>query len=304
MAYSRRKYARRPARKYPTKRRSAPRRSYAKKRPSRRPMTKRRILNVTSRKKQDNMLAYTNVTVANPSGGTTFAAGSSTLIGSYQNYVIPFICTYRSLYENAASAPGLTVDASTRTATTCFMRGYKERITIQTNDGTPWLWRRVVFTMKGPYFITQQTSSFALAQQTSNGIVRNVNSIPAGSTFATFIALLFKGKEGVDFAGGDYFGATVDRTNVSVLSDKTRTLASGNEDGMIREFKIWQPFNKNLVYADDEDGGTVDSNGFSSTSKQGMGDCYVVDIFRARVSSASSSQLSFNPHGTLYWHEK
>jgi len=62
--------------------------------------------------------------------------------------------------------------------------------------------------------------------------------------------------------------------------------------------------NKTLVYNDEERGDTEESAYYSVGSKAGMGDYYVVDIFRPRVGSTTSNQLLFSPNTTLYWHEK
>ena len=61
--------------------------------------------------------------------------------------------------------------------------------------------------------------------------------------------------------------------------------------------------NKNMVYANDENGEGETLDVISTASKHGMGDYYVVDFFNANGGTASDL-LDFNPEATLYWHEK
>lgn len=264
-------------------------------------MTKKWLLNTTSTKKRDTMLCSTNVTASNPTGSGTYTAAPAILTGATYEYILPFQLSNRDL-TSALGVKGVVSDVAARTSTTCFMRGYKECITIQTTDGLPWLWRRIVFTTKGPLFLTSPTG-FTLYQETSNGFGRVVNAAPAGSVDA-FISTAFRGTRNVDW--NDLMDAPIDTSRVTLLYDKCIKLASGNEDGMIKKFNFWHPFNKNLVYDDDENGGSEfqAGNGFSTRSKAGMGDIYVVDYIRPRMGGTTSSQLSFHPQATLYWHEK
>ena len=98
--------------------------------------------------------------------------------------------------------------------------------------------------------------------------------------------------------------AKVDSERLTVKYDKTITLASGNEDGFIRKYPRYHRMGKNLVYSDDETGGTQTQSQFSVQAKAGMGDYWVVDIFRPRAGSTPSNQLIFSTESTLYWHEK
>ncbi|UOK20978.1 capsid protein [Chifec genomovirus UA13_107] len=252
------------------------------------------------------MIIQTNTTASTPSGGTSYTAAPAILVGNTYEYIFPFCCTARDLTSGIPTAGnptlGRVTDQATRTATTCFMRGYSEAITIQTTDGLPWLWRRIVFTYKGLVF-PAATSSFNYVMENSAGYARVVNSAPAGS-ISSFINVAFKGVQNADW--NTFVDAPLDTSRISVLYDKTMTIASGNEDGMIRKYKFWHPFNKNLVYDDEESGGSTLNNGsyLSVSSKAGMGDAYIVDFFRPRTGGTTASQLSFHPQGTLYWHEK
>jgi hypothetical protein len=61
--------------------------------------------------------------------------------------------------------------------------------------------------------------------------------------------------------------------------------------------------NKTLVYDDDEAGGQTSQDYFSVSSKAGMGDYYVMDIFQCPNGNGSDN-LTVSPEATLYWHER
>ncbi|UDN67433.1 capsid protein [robinz virus RP_384] len=287
-----------------------PRASYVK-RPrykKRSPMTKRRILNVTSTKKRDTMLTYTNSTSGTQSGGTTYAADVPAIItgGQGVNQASAFLwcATARDNTVSSGNTKGTRFDQSARTSTSPYMIGLKEAIEIQVSTGMPWQWRRICFTIKGTLGLTYNTG-FSVATETSNGWVRVLNQVagdPGGGQQYLLFERLFRGQNTADW--NDPMTAKVDNTRVTLKYDKTCSLASGNEDGFIRKYNRWHDMHKSLVYNDDELGGAEASQNFSTLGKAGMGDYYVLDLFRARTGSTTSDQLSFRPESTLYWHEK
>lgn len=306
--YSSRRAATRPRKTY--RRYAAKKRTYRKRavRSYRKPMSKRKILNVTSEKKRDKMLTWTNTTAANPSGGTTYSANPAILAGGSPTiYCFPFCATARdnTTGVGGTNGAGIKYDASTRTSTTCYMVGLKERLEIQVADGLPWQWRRICFTAKGKATLNSALptpgSSFAPTIEISVGFTRVINGLNATQQSA-FYALLFQGTFNDDWV--DPMTAQLDRERITVKYDKTCTIASGNEDGVIRAYNRWHPMRHNLVYDDDETGGTTTPAAFSALGKAGMGDYWVVDFFKPRIGSSSTNQLSFNAESTLYWHEK
>lgn len=62
--------------------------------------------------------------------------------------------------------------------------------------------------------------------------------------------------------------------------------------------------NHNLVYDDDESGVAEASGHLSVSSKAGMGDYYIMDIFSAGLGAGASDLLNIYANSTLYWHEK
>lgn len=273
------------------------RRTYARK-----PMTKRRILDVASTKKQDTMLVYTNVTAAAPSS-TTYAQQAAVLVGSNGIYKFLWCATARDVTRTSgggASNGGNVFDQSTRTASTCYMRGLREAVRISTSSAAPWEWRRICFRYRGPELVNDNASPGATYAETINGYSRAVSIYQ--TVQGTLEQELFRGTYQSDYL--DVMTAKTDPLQMDIMYDKVRTIHSGNANGVIREYKMWHEMNKNLVYADDENGGHEVSNVLSVRSKAGMGDYYVYDIFRCISGAAVTDQLSFAPQATLYWHEK
>lgn len=311
MAYSR--YRRKPRRSY---RKSGPkRRSSA--RPSRyigrtrrytrkRPMSKKRILNVTSEKKRDKMLSYTNSTSASQSGSTTYTQNPAILTGgSATPRTFIWCATARDNTVNSGGRLGNKFDVATRTASSCYMVGLKEAIAIQCADGLPWQWRRICFTYKGSgtlrgYLPVSAPGNYP-AVETGNGYVRVLNQL-SSTQLETLMQLVMQGSQAVDW--NDHITAKTDTERISVKYDKTVTIASGNEEGVIRTYNRWHPMGHNLMYDDDEKNGTTEAISYSVESKVGMGDYWVIDIFKPRTGSTASNELLFNCESTLYWHEK
>jgi len=288
---SKRKTARAYRRRY-----TAKKRTYRKK-PA---MSNKRILNISSRKKRDTMLNWTNMTAASQSGSTTYTTAPAVITGG--TALVPLTAwspTARDLNRN--SGAGGVVDVATRTSSTCFMRGIKESIEVQVVNGVPWQWRRIVFSCKGLYRDVGITPSFAMVQETSNGMVRPFNQ-PTGQDRLNLEAIVFRGTVNIDWL--DQIIAPIDTTRVTLMYDKTRTISSGNQDGVIRKYNFWHGFNKNLVYDDDEKGDSMSTTNWSVTSKPGMGDVFIIDMFRSRSGATSSDQIAVSSTATLYWHEK
>jgi len=287
------------ARRSSAKRRS-PRRSHRSSK-----MSNRRILNITSRKKRDTMLNVTNITAATPVGNTSYAPNPAIFPGATPGgHLMVFAATARD--ATTTSTPGLDIgsvfDRSTRTATTCFMRGLSESIEIQVADGLPWQWRRICVTLKGTATLLPNTTSFSPYLETSSGYTRVLNQ-PSPATRTALQEVIFKGRRGDDWS--NEITAQVDTTRVTVWYDRTKTIASGNDDGSIRKHKMWHSMNKNLVYSEDEIGGTQDEfQKYSTTAKPGMGDYLVLDYLFPRTGSLATNLLSFSVNSSLYWHER
>lgn len=258
-------------------------------------------------------MCWSNTTTATPTGSADYTLRPATLIGSQQGsdvitrtpYVFPFCPTARNLVTGPGG-PNNSINEAQRTATNCYMIGYKETIEIQISDGCPWQWRRVVVRATGNVqaLISAPNENLYTDTSTGEGMLRTTNALSGnrnqGSMFALF-QVLFEGQNSSDWT--DPMTANLDRNSFTVVSDKTRTLSSGNEQGMIRKFKSYTPLNARLQYDDDETGETSSTSYSSVNTGQGMGNLYVIDLFRARYGNTTSN-LWFSPQGKLYWHEK
>jgi len=269
-------------------------------------MTAKRILNLTARKKRDTMLAWTNSTSTTQTGGTTYSTNAAVINGGLSDTnaaTFVWCATARDNTKNLAAEKGTVYESATRTSSTPYMVGLSEHCEIQVNSGMPWQWRRICFTYKGP--LLTNTPSFAMALETSNGWTRVLNQLagnPGSDPQYSLFVKLFKGQNTSDWV--DPMTARTDNTRVTIKYDKTITIAAGNDDGVIRKYKRYHAMNQTLVFDDDELGGGENVTSYSNQGKAGMGDYYVVDMFRARDGSTASDKLYFRPTSTLYWHEK
>lgn len=219
-----------------------------------------------------------------------------------------FCPTARAL--TTAGAQNTITDVADRTSTTCFMRGYKENVRVQTSSPLPWLWRRICFTIKGATFFANQGDSAPTQQylpysDTSIGMARKwfnlqVNNQP--NTVAAYNGIIFKGTQNQDW--NDVITAKVDTSRITVKSDLTRRITTGNNSGHFSERKLWYPLNKNLVYDDDENGASETTVYYSTDAKAGMGDYFIVDYLVPGVGGTSTDVININCTATLYWHEK
>jgi hypothetical protein len=139
-----------------------------------------------------------------------------------------------------------------------------------------------------------------VARQTSEGMVRMWAT--DSTVVDRAIDIVFRGTNGTDWSNS--FIAPVDRTKVTVLSDTTRIIRSGNDSGVIRMFRPYYRFNKNLYYQDEETGDAMNTGMFSVTSKAGMGDVYVHDMFYPNEGSDSTDTLRLDIEARLFWSEK
>lgn len=253
------------------------------------------------------MLSWSNTT--GTGAVQTTGPGSLNAIGGTGNNIgaITLFCP-TAMDLNSNGAHNVTLE-SRRTATTCYMRGFSEHLRIQTSSGLPWFWRRICFTLKNSFVSSSApdtpTNTYRPYVETTNGLERlwlnqTINAQPA--TISDQQSVIFKGVAGVDW--NDLIVAPIDTRRITLKSDVTRTIKSGNAVGTVKEFKLWHPMNKNIIYGDDEDGVTEDSLYFSTTSKQGMGDYFIYDIFLPGLGSSNTDVINVSANSTLYWHEK
>lgn len=273
-------------------------------------MTQKRLLNVTSRKKRNTMLQYANTSTQT---GNSVTIGPGPLVVNGNACVCIFSPTAMDLI-NAAGNAGAAAEQAVRTSTTAFMRGFSEKIRIQTSSGIPWFWRRITFCSKRPQILdrfqatdspTQLNSGHTSLLDTSNGLERlylNLIQNASDNTINAIYDLIFKGTRNRDWT--DVLTAPLDTSRIDVKSDWSTTIKSGNQAGTVRDFKKFYPMNKNIVYDDDEQGDGEASSYQSVQDKRGMGDYYIMDFFYTGTGGSTSDLLQLTSTSTMYWHEK
>lgn len=182
-----------------------------------------------------------------------------------------------------------------------FIKGISETVHIETATNVPWQWRRIVISCKGlsHHVATDDNVAF----NGTNGYMRTVRGFAGQQSYeAELNKIVFQGEKGLDWL--TEMVAPINTAAVTLHSDKTRTMRSGNAVGTMQTFKMWTPINKLLVYADKESGGDLIPSRWSVDDKPGMGDIYILDYFRASLSAGAGDILDWRPNATLYWHER
>lgn len=260
-------------------------------------MTRRGINEITSTKKKDNMVTWSNVTIPRTPVPSSLSATAAILQGGGAYYNFLWCATAREKVINI-STDATVSDESTRHSSVTYAKGLRERLSIQTNTAVPWTWRRIVFTMKGTqsYF-----TGYPLYLLASNGHGRPIQEV-TGTTLTSLTGLVFDGQANVDWR--DTLDAKVDTSVITLKSDRTLIITPQTSSGAIRNFTRYYPLEKNLVYSEDEFGGQTTDGAFSVLGKQGMGDLLVYDIFAPRGGAAFTDQMTLDIQSTYYWHEK
>lgn len=240
-------------------------------------MSKRRLLNITSKKKRDTMPFFNPDAPTATALSITADATDNTVVSQY-------------IFSPTAREYISSTDPADRSSSTVFWRGFKERLTINANTSAPWRWRRIIFSTKSLRIPTAY-------KQTSGGYRR----VMLAWNDPASIGVLFKGKYTVDYS--TIMEAFVDPNRAKIISDKTRILRTGSSGSHFHEFKSWTPFNKTMYYDEDENGADVDSSPWANTGAKGMGDVFVYDMFQCTV-AGTTNKLDVSPAATVYWHER
>lgn len=298
--YSRRtrRYGRRNLRTRPYRSRVSRRRL-----PPRRRMTRRSVLNLTSQKKADAMAPANAVTAA----GVITTGGQNILSGASPTYIL-FSPTAR-----IQSSPGLVNNQSMnpsalRTSERTYAKGISETVRLTWDNGTSWVWRRIVFSCKtdpslvnvGGFF----NGSSSVASISNSAVPQTARIvIPQNSTdVSTTIGLVYQGRAQEDTY--DAATAPIDRERVRVHYDRTRVLNCPSGTATSRIIKMYLPLNKGLYYNDDERGVGEGTTSWTASGSSPLGDVYIWDMFESATAPGTAATLTFNPECRYYWHER
>lgn len=239
-------------------------------------MSKRRVIDLASTKKKDNMALHDYNTPANTQ--VTVPGGP---IGTIRNYL--WAATARDRQD--------TVYQAARSTDRVYWKGISETLSLTCTTSQSWKWRRIVFENKG--YRPENTYT-----ELSNGNYRRTwnPTIPTG-----LADKLFEGKQATDWTS--VMTAKPDSDWAKIHYDKTRVLKSGNDAAHEHPFKMYLPIEKMMVYDEDENGGAIESQYWATTGIKGMGDLYIADYFEC-IEGASTDTLSIRSATTVYWHEK
>lgn len=260
--------------------------------------------------------------VAVNSGGFAGTPGVPYVMTGEKDWIFAFVPSARDSHLNNTSAfPIGQRGMYQRSLTDVYARGYKEFITMATNSGAHWLWRRLVVTMKTPLWkefplLTVQRQ-IPLEGGRSSGQVRTLYDIGSVAGVETDLAkkvfaVIFEGTLDVDWH--NVFNGKPDKRFVKVISDRTTSLKSTNDDAVLRNSKRWYPLNSNMHYNEKEEGDKIkddpdvatlenQASKFAADGITGMGDVWIFDFFTC-ASRVAADELRFQPNGTFYWHER
>lgn len=267
-------------------------------------MTKRSILNLTSRKKKDTMLQWAQTNGVDGAGTAkiNYQAGNGGPIT-----VFAWCPTARDLSTDTSGDLAVVADDAARTATRVYQVGLKERIRLQASYLTSYTWRRVCFTSKG--LLDAITKLTPISLETSNGWVRYTKDISSGGTgqaaaLDLLRSVIFKGNIGQDW--NNYITAPLDNSRVTIMYDKVTTIRSRGDNEVNFTTTRWHPMNKTFVYDDDELGGSKTAAPRHALGRAGMGDYIVLDFFEPgpNAHQQESAYAAIDIESTMYWHER
>ena len=196
-----------------------------------------------------------------------------------------------------------------------YWKGIKEKITVRTDTNAPVRWRRIVFEAPVlPDMTAVPTGSYvAYTAMPDKGAIADDND--QGATYAYYRAfksqgepqraaiedLIFRGRRGVDWT--DHMAASVDTAQARVLYDKVIRFGSSADSGVIRNFNMWHPLEKNMSYIGDEFGATMaQSNGFANAQRGTLGNVFIWDLFDWTPQGVGT--MLVNSDACCYWHER
>nr|QJB18557.1 MAG: capsid protein [Genomoviridae sp.]QJB18591.1 MAG: capsid protein [Genomoviridae sp.] len=309
----RRSYARRPTRGRRSRSRFG-RRSGVKKRSRRvtnrvRPMSKKQILDLTSTKKHDTIVG---LNLKQSSGEPVYTVS----MGSGQNFML-WCPTARFRGGRGQNNPQV------RSSDDVFWKGVSDNLHIETTTSDPWLWRRIVFTMATPFDLGDvDVTNYTTVALDADDVLPPTGQVPNNPASLEGIARyartleelpvaqyevvtdrIFEGVREVDYHG--FSNAKTDKTEIHVLSDKTKRIVSGNDSPVMKDYKHYIPLNKRMRYTSTESGSITQGNSqFAGDGTFGnmLHDVYILDYFEQLGTAPGYVNISAN--SKVYWHER
>lgn len=221
------------------------------------------------------------------------------------------------LWSPTNRQPNFNEDESPNVLTTVkpYYVGLKEKMMFDTNSGRPWRHRRICFANRGDRILSKETSNAGLhwkpsVQDVDNGMTRpfiDLNPSVYDDLKSYVVDKLFRGTSGKDWLFA--IDAPVDRTRWDIKFDRTWTIRPNTIVGGSTIRSLWHPMKSTFIHENDEDGTIAASLPYHTSSKGGMGDYFVFDIFSCFGGKYDNETqlgdiMSFHSESTIYWHEK
>lgn len=255
---------------------------------------------------KDNMLAC-----AVSDAGVAGTPGDPVVMTGERTWQFAFVPSARALPPHSSDTSFNRGYDFARMHRDTFSVGYKERVTLEANNSTNWLWRRMVFTMKtlepAQSFVSGALFQYVFGTQPEPGYVRTMYDFSVADVARqTLYREIFQGSLGVDYQ--DQFNAPLDTTRVRKLYDRIIPVSGGNDSGHWKMRRFWHPNKQRLIYNEKESGDHKDSGSeashYNNGAMNGGGDLWVLDFFSAAGPADATNTLKFLPQGTYYWHER
>jgi len=264
------------------------------------------MINMLSKKKRDTMLSAA-FAGANPSPESPVSLGVPLQMNQDNpsgrvHFTLANI-SHRWLVPNNASYEAY------RTSTSTYVKGFSQTYTIIPNSSTCWWHRRIMFASKKLYGGNDDLAAAIGVQQypnaTTNLPMRDLGNItegPYNDLRNDVLEDLFAGTGGIDWVSP--FRAKTDKRIVTVISDRSFNYSSSNEVSKPRVIRMYDAINKSLVYADEQNGLSMDPSPASVDTKVGVGNIYVLDFYFSPAPDDPEDSLTVSSQSTYYWHEK
>jgi len=242
------------------------------------------------------------LTISNSGASGSAVITSTTGVAGTAGSQSLWCCTARFSHNIQTGDPNSNALKAGRSAQTCYLVGLAEKVMYSTDSPDSWYHRRITFNYKG---IGPRTTNAISANQvaffTTDGSPQRLFAPLNSDQVGWLNGTLYEGANGGDW--NNTLTAKLDRSRISIMSDTTTMIKSGNSQPVLMTRKYWHPIRKNIQYDDDYNGTSDQSSPWSTQAKPGIGDVYILDQFYC-ANRTTGLNLTVNFEPTLYWHEK
>lgn len=176
-----------------------------------------------------------------------------------------------------------------------FFVGWKDHLYMEI--GQALIWRRIIFWSYERY-------EFAQSVLNSAGQYFRRWEPYTNSTHPEVTEDVLRGVDGIDYNERFAFDAQTDSKKIRVVYDRKRVINPKSTIITVRNFKMWHPIRRKIVFDNPEAGDMLEEGVWSVESPNSAGNLYVLDMFaHAVVSTPESRSTQIRPESTVYWRE-